>query len=135
MTSPTGHGWTQQTSGTSNQLLGIALGNSTYVAVGTNGIILTSPVASPKITKQPKSETVDAGKTVTFEVTATGTGKLTYAWTKAGAKVTNDSRISGALSAKLTIKKVKKGDAANYQVTVSDIYGSVTSSKAKLTGK
>jgi hypothetical protein len=35
--------WTPRTSGTSNNLIGVAYGNGTFVAVGDGGTILTSP--------------------------------------------------------------------------------------------
>ncbi|MGY2954787.1 hypothetical protein ACVWZQ_002946, partial [Thermostichus sp. MS-CIW-29] len=38
-----GVSWTQRTSGTSNQLNGVAYGNGLFVAVGWDGTILTSP--------------------------------------------------------------------------------------------
>jgi len=43
LTSPDGVTWTPRTSGTSNDLNGVAYGNGTFVAVGEDGIILTSP--------------------------------------------------------------------------------------------
>jgi hypothetical protein len=136
MISPTGGVWTQQATGVSNELMGIAEGNNVYVAVGTNGIILTSPVAVPVISKQPASVSVKAGGTAKFSVKAKGTGPLTYQWMKNGTNLKNNSRISGAREAKLTIKKVAKGDAsASYQVRVTDAYGTTTSVKAKLTVK
>jgi len=134
--SPTGGVWTQQATGTSNELMGIAEGDNVYVAVGTNGIILTSPVAVPVISRQPASTSVKAGGTAKFSVKARGTGALTYQWLKNGKNLKNTTRISGAREAKLIITKVVKGDAsASYQVRVTDSYGTTTSSNAKLTVK
>lgn len=131
--SPTGGVWTQQATGTSNELLGIAEGNNEYVAVGTNGIILTSPVAAPVISKQPASVTVKAGETAKFDVTAKGAGGLTYQWAKNGANLKDGSRISGATGKRLMITKVVKADAStSYEVRITDAYGTTTSSKVTL---
>jgi len=43
LTSPDGITWTARSSGTLNNLNGVAYGNSIYVAVGYSGAILTSP--------------------------------------------------------------------------------------------
>jgi hypothetical protein len=133
--SPTGGVWTQEPTGTSNELKGIALGNNVYVAVGTNGVILTSPVALPVISKQPASVSAKVGQTVMFSVKAKGSGALTYQWLKGTANVKDNARISGATKAKLTIAKAVKGDGAAYQVRITDTFGSVLSTKAMLTVK
>lgn len=70
--------------------------------------------ATPVITGQPvASRTVCSGTSVSFTVTATGTG-LTYQWKKGGVN------ISGATSATYTIVSVTTGDAGNYTCVVSD---------------
>ena len=48
------------------------------------------------ITTQPASQTVTAGQTATFSVTATGTAPLSYQWKKNGAA------ISGATASSYT---------------------------------
>jgi hypothetical protein len=48
-------------------------------AVG-EGVVIILPPATPVITEQPQSQTVEAGQTVTFTVGATGAGPLTYTW-------------------------------------------------------
>lgn len=133
--SPNGHAWVRQNTGTTNELLGVALGNSVYVAVGSNGTILTSPVAKPTISKQPVNVSAKAGKTVTFKVTAKGTGTLSYRWSRNTTAIKNSSHYSGAGTAELTIKKIKSSDKASYFVTVTDSYGSVASKKVTLTVK
>lgn len=79
------------------------------------------------ISTQPASQTVTTGGTATFSVTAAGTGTLTYQWRKDG------SNISGATSSTYTIAAVVVGDAGNYDVVITNIVGSVTSSAATLT--
>src|SRR5947208_1144635 len=55
----------------------------------------SAPVA-PTITTQPASQTVTAGQTATFTVTATGTAPLSYQWQK------NGTAIGGATAASYT---------------------------------
>jgi hypothetical protein len=57
-----------------------------------------------------------------------------YLWYSNGVALTNGGRISGASSATLTIASVQTNDSgAGYQVVVTNIYGSATSSLATLT--
>ena len=86
-----------------------------------------APVA-PSITTQPANQTVTAGQTATFSVTATGTAPLSYQWQKNGAA------ISGATSASYTTPATTASDnGAQFTVTVSNSVGSVTSNAATLT--
>src|SRR5213079_1020729 len=48
--------------------------------------VSTTPV-TPTITAQPASQTVSAGQTATFTVTATGTAPLSYQWQKNGTAI------------------------------------------------
>jgi len=82
---------------------------------------------APAITTQPASQTVNAGATVIFTVSATGTAPLNYQWKKSGVN------ISGATTATLTLSSVTTASAGNYAVTVTNSAGSITSSTATLT--
>ena len=82
----------------------------------------------PAITVQPASQAVTAGQTATFSVTATGTAPLSYQWNKNGAA------ISGATSAAYTTPPTSTADSgAQFNVLVSNLVGSVTSSTVGLT--
>jgi hypothetical protein len=87
---------------------------------------------APSITVQPSNQTVTAGATATFSVTATGSG-LTYQWRR------NGSNISGATSSSYTTPAttVSGGSANNgdvYSVVVTgDTAPAATSSNATLT--
>ena len=84
--------------------------------------------APPSITGQPTSQTVNIGLGATFSVSAAGTATLTYQWNKAGAA------ISGATSASYTTPATVASDSgAQFTVTVTNAYGSVTSNAATLT--
>ncbi len=109
----------------------------TYTVVVTNsagsvtssGATLTVNAATvaPAITTQPASQTVTAGGSATFSVTATGTPAPTYQWQKAGAN------IAGATGASYTISNAAAADAGTYAVVVTNSAGSITSSGATLT--
>ena len=99
-------------------------------SVTSNAATLTlnpAPVA-PSITTQPTSQTITAGQTVTFSVTASGTAPLSYQWQK------NSTAISGATSASYTTPAETTSDTgAQFTVVVSNSAGSVTSNAASLT--
>ncbi|MBI5373403.1 MAG: phage tail protein, partial [Sphingobacteriales bacterium] len=83
--------------------------------------------AAPVITVQPTNQTTCAGTSVSFSVTATGTG-LSYQWRKGGVN------IGGATASTYTIASPVVGDAGSYDVVVSGTcVPSVTSSSATLT--
>jgi len=79
----------------------------------------------PVITTQPASQTVAAGDTATFSV-ATANTVTGYQWHK------NGTNIAGATTSALTLDNVQAGDAASYDVTVSNGAGPVISSVATL---
>ena len=85
------------------------------------------------ITLQPQSQTVGAGDSVLFNVTATGTGPLSYQWLEDQAPLANGGNISGAITATLTLTSVTQTNAGNCTVVITDAEGSVTSSIASLT--
>ena len=88
----------------------------------------TGTAVAPSITKQPASVTVVAGQTATFSVAATGTGALTYQWSR------NNLAISGANAASYATPPTSSSDNnAKFSVTVTDPAGSATSSPATLT--
>src|SRR6185312_14404502 len=95
------------------------------IAVSATGV---TPATAPTISSQPTNQTVVAGQTATFSVTASGTGPLTYQWKKSG------TAISGATSASYTTAATTSADnGASFTVAVSNSAGSVTSSAASLT--
>jgi len=65
-------------------------------------------------------------------VTATGTAPLNYQWQVNGANLTDNGRITGSQSNLLALVGVLLTDAGNYQVIVTNAYGSATSAVATL---
>src|SRR5271169_4800426 len=82
----------------------------------------------PLIISQPGNQTVAAGQTATFAVTATGTGPLSYQW------YVNGVPINGATSSTYTTPPTTSSQSGSvYTVTVSNSLGSATSNGAMLT--
>src|SRR5258707_6887554 len=82
----------------------------------------------PSITTQPASETVTAGQSATFTVTASGTAPLSYQWQK------NHSDITGATSSSYTTPATTTADNnSTFDVVVTNSAGSMTSNTATLT--
>lgn len=74
----------------------------------------------PAITVQPTpaTQTVCPGATVSYSVTATGTG-ISYQWRRNGVNLVNGGFISGATTPTLTISTVAGANSGNYDVVVS----------------
>jgi Ig-like domain-containing protein len=84
--------------------------------------------AAPSITAQPTNQTVTAGQTATFSVTAAGTTPFSYQWQK------STTPITGATSASYTTAATTTSDSGSqFSVVVSNAIGSATSNAATLT--
>src|SRR5262249_33568404 len=84
-------------------------------------------VVDPFIRVQPLTQTANPGDTATLEIDATGAIPLYLQWRKDG------SVISGATTASLTLTNLQRADAGNYDVLLSNAFGSITSSVVMLT--
>jgi hypothetical protein len=81
----------------------------------------------PTITLQPVSQTVTAGQTATFMVTATGTAPLSYQWYQ------GQTAISGATGSTYTTPATVVGNSGSmYSVIVTNPVGTATSTAATL---
>jgi len=81
----------------------------------------------------PAKVVVYAGRTLTLPTVFGGTAPLTYTWQKGGVALSNNDRISGATSDKLTIVNVQTSDSGNYQLVVNNSLGSASSTVAAVT--
>jgi hypothetical protein len=120
--------------------------NATAADAGAYAVALTTPageiitsaaftvtvgaLAAPVITAHPASQTITAGGSVTFNVTATGQG-LTYQWQKNSGGTWAD--IPNATTASYTITNAQQSEAASYRVLVSNPADTKTSNPATLT--
>jgi alpha-tubulin suppressor-like RCC1 family protein len=84
-------------------------------------------LGAPVIVSDPTSQTVPAGQSATFTVSATGAGTLSYQWRF------NGTDRSGATGSSLTIPSVQANDKGSYCAVVANAQGSATSGVAVLT--
>ncbi len=89
--------------------------------------LLTVTVPPPTLVAQPASRTVVAGASVSFSVSASGFGVLSYQWSRNGVA------LPGATFPTLTLDTVQVSQTGDYTATVTNAGGSVTSSAARLT--
>src|SRR6266576_538068 len=102
-----------------------ATGNITSAAAT---LTVNAVAVAPSITSQPIGQTIAAGQTATFSVTASGTAPLGYQWNK------NGTAISGATSASYaTPAETTSDNGAQFAVVVSNATGNITSAAATLT--
>jgi hypothetical protein len=95
--------------------------------VSGSGIVTIGTCNTPTvITTQPLAQTKCTGSAVTFSVSATGGGTLTYQWKKDG------QNIGGATSSSYVISNLKTADLGNYSVEVTGTCGTVISNNALL---
>ena len=111
---------------------GTNAGNYSVVITNTAGSITSSMAAltvlfKPTITNQPISVTNALGTTANFSVFAGGALPLSYQWRF------SNTNILGATLTNYTIASVQGTNAGNYNVVITNIAGSVTSSVAALT--
>jgi hypothetical protein len=96
-------------------------------SAATNVIAATLPVA-PSFLNQPVNQTNNAGSTALFSAVVAGSAPLSYQWLRNGTNILVDAgQISGASSTSLAISNVLGGDAAAFNLVVSNSLGSVTS--------
>jgi hypothetical protein len=100
--------------------------NNTYgTATSANAALTVN--TPPVITAQPQNQTVLAGSSATFSVTATGSTPLAYQWRL------NGTNIPGATSSSYTRANVQPGNAGSVTAVITNGLGAVTSSPAALT--
>ncbi|SCY35094.1 PKD-like domain-containing protein [Flavobacterium caeni] len=118
---------------------GLVLGTSTFTFTdATTSCSSTTAAVSvhelPSVTGHPTSQSVCSNSSVSFSVTASGSG-ITYQWFRGATQLNNGGAISGATSSTLTINPVALGDAATdyYCVVSGNCSPSATSNTATLT--
>ena len=103
---------------------------SDYLGFSDGAVFRIAYTASqaPSITTQPTGQTVSAGGTATFTVSASGSPPLSYQWHRNGAD------IPGATSASYSLSSVTTADSgARFRARVSNSSGSAVSNEATLT--
>jgi len=97
------------------------------LAGGTWSEAATLTVFDPVVISQPQPTTVAAAREAIFSVSASGTAPFSYQWRNSG------SNITGASGASYTNFNAQISDTGDYDVVVTNVYGSVTSTVATLT--
>ena len=111
-------GWSEATNSSANPLA---------LAIDANLSLAGTFAELPFFDQEPSSVTNTVGSTVSFSAQATGTGPLAYQW------LFNNGNLTGATNATLTLTNVSPLRAGNYQIIVTNDYGSATSSVVSLT--
>lgn len=107
-------------------------GNYTVRLTGANGSVnsaaaVLTVVTLPSISTPPQSQSVNAGGSALFEVSAEGTGTLSFQWRRNGVN------IPGATTSAYTRSDIQSGDSGEYNVVVRNSYGAAVSANAVLT--
>lgn len=105
----------------------VTVTNDAGTVTSTVATLAVQLIQLPVITGQPQSINAPIGTNVVFTVVATGTAPLTFQWRRDGTD------IAGATASSLTLSNVQPGNAASYDVTVTNAAGSVVSVAAVLT--
>jgi sugar lactone lactonase YvrE len=100
--------------------------NSSYGSV-TSMVATLTVLLPPTILSPPASQTIGLGSNATFAVTLMGTEPLAYQWRFNGTNLANQT---GQF---LNLTNVQWSDAGNYQVVITNNYGSITSAVATMT--
>ncbi len=110
-----------------------------YLAVASNpygsatsSVAVLTVLLPPAITLNPTNQSVVQGGATSLASAASGTAPLAYQWFR--SVIGNQlSVISGATNSQYAITNSQAGDAGNYVVVVTNLYGSATSAVATLT--
>lgn len=85
----------------------------------------------PRVMRQPASQAVAAGASVTFSIEASP-GPWVYQWSKDGAPLRESARVKGVAGLVLTLTETEPGDTGVYSVRVSGITAQATSEPVQL---
>lgn len=103
----------------------VGAGTPPLVDMGANERVPLS-VSAPA----PASQTVCAGASASFSVTASGAPTLSYQWRRNTVSLSNGGSISGATTSMLTINPTVAGDSGSYDVVVTDGFSQTVASAA-----
>lgn len=94
------------------------LNGTTTAVVSDNAVLAIN--AAPRVTSQPVAATVAIGGSISFSVTATGSGTLTYQWLK------NGLALSGSTGSTLTLSNTQAASAGTYACVISNTLNGTT---------
>jgi Immunoglobulin I-set domain/von Willebrand factor type A domain/Putative Ig domain len=86
----------------------------------------------PQVATQPVSVALPVGSNAVFNVTAGGQPPLHFQWQVNGSNLARNSRVTGTSGTNLEIQNLTLADSGNYDIVVTNSYGSATSEVATL---
>ena len=109
----------------------VVVTNAAGTVTSASATLTVNPIpVAPIITTSPTERTATVGETVTFNVIATGTPTPTYQWRKDGVAILGNP---SATAATLSLSRITSTEAGSYDVVVTNLAGSATSTAATLT--
>ncbi len=111
----------------------VGLSGATAIAAGNYHSLALVPDGPIQLTSDLQNQVLFRGSNALFSVTATGRDPLTYRWFMNGQPVTDGGRFAGATTPTLTLYNLQLADSSNFNVVVSNAFGSVNSSTGALT--
>jgi hypothetical protein len=92
-----------------------------------NGIEIVARSNAPKIKAQPASLGLYNGGQAQFSVAVEGAAPLSYNWRKNGATLSDGGNIYGSTTNSLTVTDLTLADTGDYDVVMTNSFGSATS--------
>ena len=109
----------------------VVVTNAAGTVTSASATLTVNPIpVAPIITTAPTERTATVGETVTFNVIATGTPTPTYQWRQDGVAILGNP---SATAATLSLSRITSTEAGSYDVVVTNLAGSATSTAATLT--
>lgn len=96
------------------------------LSLALTGCLTDDADEGPSISTNPSDQSVAVGQAATFTVVASGTGSLTYQWTR------DDVEITGATATSYTVTATSLLDGSEFKCKVTDTKGTTTSSAGVL---
>ena len=106
----------------------VVVTNAYGTTTSTFAILTVNPPVAPSIVNDPTSQSVIEGSPASFGVTAVGSVPLSYQWYFNGTNA-----IANATNSALTLSSTTMNDAGEYDVVVTNAFGSVRSDVGRLT--
>ena len=94
--------------------------------------LTTGTNVAPQITEQPADQSVYAGATAGLSVAVLGSEPLSYRWQQHGTNLVDGGNTSGTSGRTLVFSNITAANAGSYSVTISNNFGSTSSSNANL---
>ena len=112
-------------------------GNYDVIITSSSGSVTSSVVTlavgfTPVITTSPQNVLVTNGTAASFNVSVSGTPPFAFQWLKNGTNLTDGGNISGSGTNNLMLATTTTNDSWNYDVVVTNTFGSVTSTISML---